>query len=530
MLRGSLALLCAAALLAATPAAHALPKQAWLVAIGNNEGDADELGLIYAERDAREFAETMRTVGGVSTRRTLLLLGEDAGDVRRELLRVNTEIRAVAQPGSAPTALVVFYSGHADADALHLRGGRLPFEELRAMVQGSPASLRLLVVDACRSGHVTRVKGVRPAESFRLALEDQVASEGVAMITSSAAGESSQESDHLRGSFFSHHLINALRGAADRNADGKVTLTEAYAYTYGATLRSSGRTLDLQHPTYQYDVRGRGEVVLATPGATGSRSATLRLSEPGVYLVAERGEGGPVVAEVSPPQARARLALPANTYFVQQRRPREYREYRVQLTPGEETDLSAEPFHAVAYDRLVRRRGGQRRYTHGVTAVCGARGEVIAGEGATPQLTVGYGLDLAQLSVGLRLRGSSRRSEDVEGLTERSHDELGLALTLQRYVDLSAVSVSFGLIVEGVLHQQRFDTERQAPTRRGGGASFAGLFSVERRLLGPVALRLEGGPVTTLLSQETQREGHEASSELRSPFTWWAGGGLVWRR
>ncbi len=533
MARRALALLCGVVLAFTAGGAHGLPSDTWLVAIGNNEGDADELGLLYAERDARELAETLRTVGGLSTRRTLLLLGEEAAEVRRELLRVNTEIRARTQRSSEPTALVVFYSGHADADALHLGGGRLPFDELRALVQGSPASLRVLVVDACRSGQVTRVKGVRPAESFRLDLDNQMASEGVAVITSSAAGESSQESDHLRGSFFSHHLINALRGAADRNADGKVTLTEAYAYTYGATLRSSGRTLDLQHPTYQYDVKGRGEVVLATPGAKGSRSARLRLAEPGVYLVAERGEGGPVVAEVSPPQARAVLALPANTYFVQQRRPREYREYRVKLSPGDETDLQSQPHHAVAYDRLVRRRGGQRRYVPGLTAVCGARGEVIDGEGAAPQLSLGYGVDLPELSIGLRLRGATAWDAGVDEQTQRRHDELGLGLVLQRYVDLRALSLSFGLVVEGVVHWQRFDTSRQAADRRAAGASFAGLFGLERRLLGPVSMRIEGGPVTTLFQQTSDSPpGSQGppDSELRSPFTWWASGGLVWRQ
>ena len=98
-----------------------------------------------------------------------------------------------------------------EADALHLGGTRLDFDELRGLVEGSPANLRLLVVDACRSGGVSRVKGVKKAKAFNIDLKDNTAAEGVAIMTSSAAGESSQESDRLRGSFFSHHLINALR-------------------------------------------------------------------------------------------------------------------------------------------------------------------------------------------------------------------------------------------------------------------------------------------------------------------------------
>ena len=99
------------------------------------------------------------STGGVSSRRTVMLLGEDASTVRRALQEVNAAIRAQAGAGHS-TALVVFYSGHADATALHLGGTELPLEELKTLVEGSPAGVRLLVLDACRSGAVTRVKGV----------------------------------------------------------------------------------------------------------------------------------------------------------------------------------------------------------------------------------------------------------------------------------------------------------------------------------------------------------------------------------
>ena len=522
----------AVAWLVATPAL-ALPGHTWLVVIGNNEGEPHELSLLYAERDARHVAEVFRTEGGVSTRRTLQLLGEDAPTIRRELLRVNTTIRA--HKGSAhdveanSTGLVVFYSGHADADALHLGGSTLAFDELRALVESSPASVRLLVVDACRSGSVTRVKGVKPTRTFAVDFDDKIATEGMAIITSSAAGESSQESDDLRAAFFTHHLINALRGAADRNGDGQVTLGETYAYTYGQTLRSSGRTLDLQHPTYEYDVKGRGELILAKPGALGRRRGRLRLGSAGIYLISEKREGGPVVAEVSPPQDRAMLALPVDTYFVQQRRPREYREYNVTLEPGKAVDLATQPYTAVNYDRLVRRRGGRRRFVHGLTLLTGVRGEIIEGEGARPQVVVGYGLDLPWLTLGVRFRGTTSTGHGPDGALPRRHGELGVGLSLQRFVDLRWLSASFGVLAEGVYHRQVFNADRTSPNRRSLGASFGGLFSVERSLLEGLSMRIEGGPVTTIFEQATTELGATTGQETVTPFTWWAAGGLVWR-
>jgi hypothetical protein len=518
----------ALAALLASLAASALPAQTWVVAIGNNRGAADEVALLYAERDAQELADVLRQQGGVSSRRTLLLLDEEAEQVRRALQDLNAEIRHRTKDG--PTALFVFYSGHADAAALHLRGTSLAMDELKALVEGSPAAMRVLVIDACRSGTVTRVKGVQPAPPFEIRVDDQVATEGMAIITSSAAGETSQESDLLRASFFTHHLVNALRGAADHDGDGRITLAEAYGYTYQQTLRSSGQTLALQHPTYAFDVKGRGELVLTRPGEGDGRQGRLRLGPAAVYLVSEKREGGPLVAELSPPRDGVVLALPAGQYFVQQRSAAEYREYQVTLAAGGEVDLAKLEFRRMRYDQLVRRRGTRESHTRGFTLLAGGRGAILDGEGASPQLHLGFGLDFAWGTLGLRLRGSTVRSDGRDGLLPRRHDELGTALTLQRFVDLDVLSVAFGVSFEGTWHAQRFEGDRLARDRSTVGFGFGGLFSAERHLGAGLALRLEGGPVTMLLPVATTARERETGHAWASPLTWWGAGGLVWRR
>jgi len=509
--------------------ARALPEHTWVVAIGHNEGARNEVSLLYAEQDARTFSDVLREHGNVSSRRMLMLLGEDATSVRRTLQEVNAAIRVQAGAGH-PTALVVFYSGHADAAGLHLGGTELPLEELKTLVEGSPAGVRLLVLDACRSGTVTRVKGVKAAESFHITLQNEVATEGLAIITSSAAGEASQESDRLRGSFFTHHLVNALRGAADHDDDGKVTLTEAYGYTYAQTLRSSGQTVALQHPTYSWEVKGRGELVLSALTEHRARMGRLRLGEAALYLIMEGKQGGPLVAEVTPQGQRRELSLPAGNYFVQQRNADEYREYQVALPTGSVVELASQPFETVRYDRLVRRRGGAKAYTQNLSLLGGMRGEMLVGEGATPQLQLAYGLDFEWGSVGVRLRGMTVRGPGLDGQLLRRHDELGLGLTLLRFVDLEPVSVAFGLFVEGVYHRQSFDTERVSPDRQALGAAFGGILSVERHLGAGLALRLEGGPVTGLFQRAVVSNGVEVRPELATPLTWWGAGGLVWRR
>jgi hypothetical protein len=527
-LRGIRLLLVLSVLLCGT-LARALPEETWLVVIGNNRGNADEVQLQYGERDAREFAEVLRTQGGVTSDRVRLLLDEQAETVRRTINGINAGLKARATEGRS-TALLVFYSGHADAESLHLRGSQLPVDELRGLLAGSAATMRILVVDACRSGAVTRVKGMRSAAEFAIRIEDRVEAEGTAMISSSTAGESSQESDRLRASFFSHHLVNALRGAADRNGDGKVTLSEAYAYSYAQTLKSSGQTLSLQHPTYSYDVKGSGDLVLTSLSGAEQNIARLRLSEAGTYLVTEEKESGSVVAELTTFRDHAVIALPRGTYFVQRRGSHEYREYLVTLWPGQQSALDAQSYRSVRYDQLVRKRGGARASVHGVHLLAGARGALLSGEGPTASALWGYSADLPWLTVGTRLRGSTASLLSMDGGLASRHYELGLSLLLQRYVDLPWCSLAFGVAMEGTWYVQRFDpTLRMVADRSSFGMGFSALFAMERQLVSGLGLRLELGPVASLFRGATLLSGEESGSATRSVFTWWLAAGGVWR-
>ena len=70
---------------------------------------------------------------------------------------------------------------------------------------------------------LTQAKGARAEARVDFALPvDDV--RGTAFIASTAVGEAAQESQALGGSFFTHHLETGLRGAADADGDGLVTL------------------------------------------------------------------------------------------------------------------------------------------------------------------------------------------------------------------------------------------------------------------------------------------------------------------
>ncbi len=310
----------AAALAAAapTPAVAADVRRFALVA-GEPDGGGGTVRLRYAERDARRIHEILTRVGGVARDDARLLLSAGAGAFRRALAELS-EASAAARARGERTLLVVYYSGHAKDDALRLGAGRIPLEELRTALERAPADVRIGLLDSCRSGAITRAKGVRPAPAFEVKTGADAGPTGLVLIASSAADEDSQESDAIGASWFTHHLASGLLGGADASGDGRVTLGEAYAYAYSRTVGSTASSAGgVQHPVFLYDLGGAGDVVLSelTPAAGG---LVFPDAAEGLYVVLDRA--GRAVAEVAKVRGgERRISLADGRYTVKKRLP-----------------------------------------------------------------------------------------------------------------------------------------------------------------------------------------------------------------
>lgn len=192
--------------------------------------------------------------------------------------------------------------------------------------------------------------------------------------------------------------------------------------------------------------------------------------------------------------------------------------------------MASLPYRSVRYDQLVRKRGGTRTSVHGLNLLFGGRGEILAGQGPTPNVLLGYAADLPWLTVGARLRGSTASLMSIDGGLASKQYELGLAAVLQRYVDLPWFSLAFGVAIEGTWYAQRFaPTLRQVQSRNSFGIGFSALFALERQMFRGVGIRLEGGPSASLLNQAVLMNGAEQTAQTRSVFTWWLAGGGIWR-
>lgn len=431
------------------------------IVIGNDRGGPGEVPLRFAEADARKIFAVLRELGDFHSENMVLLEGRSAAEVQRVLISVNARIRADASAGR-DAELLVYYSGHADAERLHLGATSLELSLLERLVQGSSAGFRILVLDACRSGALTRVKGGRPVTPFAVALAAPI-SEGVAFLTSSAAGEDAQESDALHGSFFTHYLVSGLRGAADHDQDGAVSLQEVYTYAYQHTLRASSQTLyGMQHPTFRLDLKGHGAVRLTWVWRA-KESARLALPTGHSFLLFAGSELGPVVAEVSERDTARTLALDPGRYFVRGRARDHLLEGIVEVAPGESRRVDASRLERVEYARLARKGGTERVRAHGPWLGYQLRTPLWSGASFCHGLRGGHSLDLRELTLSLGV-AFCRSSFDNSRL--RAHaDEASLDVSAVRVIDLPVISVALGGTLGAGWLRQSFETRGRAPAR-----------------------------------------------------------------
>jgi hypothetical protein len=389
--------------------ALALPALAhagrFAVIAGNDRGDAARPRLWFAEKDAERMHRTLRELGELDAGGTILLQGKGPAAMTEAIRALEPRILASRQAGER-TMLFVYYSGHAGAGGLEMGQEKLSFDALRAALAASGADAKVAIVDACEAGLLTQVKGATAAPSLEFALPAGDVVSGMALVASTAVGEVAQESASLGGSFFSHHLEVALRGAADDDADGRVTLTEAFRYTSARTsAQTSGTAVGPQHPTYAFKMSGRGDVVLAD-----LRRAEARLimpPDPGALFVLKTAA---FYAEVAGASQETTLALPAGSYRVERRARNGRAVADVTLVPGRSAPLpSLEP---TRYE-VARSKGGPKPGL--LYGGVGLYSVGLPGFGLAPGARIGVRKELGPIGLRLRLDRVQKQVTD-EGL------------------------------------------------------------------------------------------------------------------
>ena len=372
-------LVCLVAILVAASHVHAatgsgeIAIDRYVFAVSANNGGKGRPVLRYAESDARAFANVLSQMGGVPKQNVYRVTEPSVASLQKQLDNLDKKLSAAKSAKGADAnfreEVLVYYSGHADEKGLRLGEEIYSWKEFRKRIDALNADVKIAVIDACGSGAITRVKGGVAVPAFMVDKSSDM--KGYAFITSSTQDESSQESDKLKGSFFTHSLVSGLRGAGDVSGDGKVTLSEAYQFAFNETLQKTEATMGgAQHPSRDMNLAGTGDVVMTDLRST---SAGFELDEDVDGHLFIRDEKGELVAELYKKSGRAMsLGFPAGKYSVRMERPAEFREASITLYDNNRARLSKKQFNAVTVEKTALRGEikSERSCANGDTAKC----------------------------------------------------------------------------------------------------------------------------------------------------------------
>jgi uncharacterized caspase-like protein len=219
--------------------------------------------LEYAVKDAREVAALLKSRGF----QLQMLIDEDA--TRSNILQRLDTIKKSADVNSR---VVIYFAGHGqtedlpgggergyivpvDADTYSWKATMLDMNRLNQRVRQIKAKHIFLAFDACYSGLGLTRSIKRHPEQDSAYIKKMMQSRSIQILT---AGSRSEQAIEAEGhGLFTEHLLEALSGTADINADGYITATEIYA-----TLRPNvtQKSYSRQTPQFGY-IEGNGDII-----------------------------------------------------------------------------------------------------------------------------------------------------------------------------------------------------------------------------------------------------------------------------
>jgi len=285
-----------------THSAHAQQKGTrWAVLIGVNDY-AELQDLQFCSSDVTDLKNQLVASGFPKDQ--IFLIHDQAKERKYQPSRGNIEreLELVLSLAGKNDLVLVAFSGH----GMHLDGTSylcptesrvsrpqetmVSMENVYKQLNASKASLKLLVVDACRNDPRPRgQKSANPKEDNRkLNQTFERPPRGILVLTSCGAGQISYEDEKLQRGVFMNYVLEGLSGKADQNRNDNISLLELYEYATRQTKVFVARKFSgLQVPALRGEINGVFE--LARPGSldeiTNSIGMKLRLIPAGEFLM-----------------------------------------------------------------------------------------------------------------------------------------------------------------------------------------------------------------------------------------------------
>lgn len=258
-----------------------ITREQWAVVIGVGQYSSSAIPqLRYTVADAELVYQVLVGQGGFKKENVLLLT--DKTERKPTLRDLKWALGTfLARSAKKDDLIVIFFAGHgapeidprgaesdglakylvpSDADPNDLYSTALPMDEFQTIFDRIEAERVVVFLDACYSGAAggrtfasRRTRAARVDEVF---LDRLTRSQGRAIITASRASEVSLEVPELGHGLFTHYLVQGLRGAADLDRDGIVSLQEVYQYLEQQVAQKSRSIGGNQHPVMKGEIEG----------------------------------------------------------------------------------------------------------------------------------------------------------------------------------------------------------------------------------------------------------------------------------
>ncbi len=269
--------------------------------------------LRFAAPDAEAVAKALvdPSICGFPAGKVKLLTDAEAG---RDAL-VHHLSKWLPAHSKGAQIVVIYFAGHGTIQAVGRReeGYLLPHDadpedivtrgilmtDLARWIEAIDAPAVVVCLDCCHAAKViTRGPSgsVEPRDMrIRPVLLQALTGRGRYLIASCDEGQVSIEAEHLGHGLFTYHLLDGLRGAGDRDGDGKVGISELFEFVAEAVDREARALGMVQKPWSSSS--GPGGVFLSTPLGD-DRGPSGRIPQPTSLAAAKRlwREQGPAAA------------------------------------------------------------------------------------------------------------------------------------------------------------------------------------------------------------------------------------------
>jgi hypothetical protein len=228
----------------------------------------------YAAKDAGAFYRHLVDYNRIPPENVILLLNKDAN-----LTKVRSTLGTYLKNKAGKEDMVIIYfAGHGaterdatspdgdglekyllpyDVDPNDLYATALPMGEISRIFTRIQSERLIFIADSCYSGasggRTISLTGIRSSISDAF-LDRITIGKGKIILTASGANEVSEEDEMLEHGVFTYYLLEGLRGKADIDGDGLITVDEAYRYVSKQVPEATNQT---QHPVKKGAVEGQ---------------------------------------------------------------------------------------------------------------------------------------------------------------------------------------------------------------------------------------------------------------------------------